>query len=193
MALEEMINVVEPDSTFRTGKAWAGVWTRDISYSIILSMAALQPLVAKYSLMRKVKNGRIIQDTGTGGAYPVSSDRIVWAVAAWEFYKVTGSEDWLKEAGMYANDFRYANGNGPINTSNKCAIRTLKSDNTFAGTVVLPQRGTDEWSDWGYTNTVQVKLEKGTHSISLSFEPANENMNGEVNQAMLDNMRITKL
>ena len=41
MALEEMERAVEPDSTFRTGKEWAGVWTRDISYSIILSMAYL--------------------------------------------------------------------------------------------------------------------------------------------------------
>ncbi|AKQ46615.1 glycogen debranching protein [Rufibacter radiotolerans] len=98
LALEEMVNAVEPDSTFRTGKEWAGVWTRDISYSIILSMAALQPRVAKYSLMRKVKNGRIVQDTGTGGAYPASSDRMVWAVAAWELYKVTGDQNWLKEA-----------------------------------------------------------------------------------------------
>ncbi|KAA3439889.1 Bacterial alpha-L-rhamnosidase [Rufibacter hautae] len=97
-ALEEMINAVEPDSTFRTGKEWAGVWTRDISYSIILSMAALQPRVAQYSLMRKVKNGRIVQDTGTGGAYPASSDRIVWAVAAWELYKVTGDQAWLRES-----------------------------------------------------------------------------------------------
>lgn len=88
MALEEMQKAIEPDSTFRTGKEWSGVWTRDISYSIILSMAYLQPKVAKYSLMRKVKNGRIIQDTGTGGAYPVSTDRMIWAVAAWELYKV---------------------------------------------------------------------------------------------------------
>lgn len=42
MSLEEMIKAVEPDSTFRTGKEWAGVWTRDISYSIILSMAYLR-------------------------------------------------------------------------------------------------------------------------------------------------------
>jgi len=98
LAIEEMINAVEPDSTFRTGKEWAGVWTRDISYSIILSMAYLQPKVAKYSLLRKVKNGRIIQDTGTGGAYPNSTDRIVWTVAAWELYKVTGDKDWLKQA-----------------------------------------------------------------------------------------------
>ena len=98
MALEEMEKAIEPDSTFRTGKEWAGVWTRDISYSIILSMAYLQPKVAQYSLMRKVKNGKIIQDTGTGGAYPVSTDRMIWAVAAWELYKATGDKDWLREA-----------------------------------------------------------------------------------------------
>ncbi|TPE43576.1 alpha-L-rhamnosidase-related protein [Pontibacter mangrovi] len=97
LALEEMINAVEPDSTFRTGKEWAGVWTRDISYSIILSMAQLQPQVSKYSLMRKVQNGKIIQDTGTGGAYPVSTDRMIWATAAWEVYKATGDKTWLRD------------------------------------------------------------------------------------------------
>lgn len=99
MSLEEMVNAVEPDSTFRTGKEWAGVWTRDISYSIILSMAYLQPRVAIYSLLRKVnKRKRIIQDTGTGGAYPASTDRIIWATAAWEVYKATGDKDWLQLA-----------------------------------------------------------------------------------------------
>ncbi|MBC5772754.1 glycogen debranching protein [Pontibacter sp. KCTC 32443] len=97
LALEEMINAVEPDSTFRTGKEWAGVWTRDISYSIILSMAQVQPKVSMYSLMRKVKDGRIVQDTGTGGAYPISTDRVIWAVAAWEVYKATGDEKWLRD------------------------------------------------------------------------------------------------
>jgi hypothetical protein len=98
LALEEMENAIEPDSTFRTGKEWAGVWTRDISYSIILSMGILQPKVAMISLKKKVKNGKIIQDTGTGGAYPISTDREIWAVAAWEVYKVTGDKDWLKYA-----------------------------------------------------------------------------------------------
>lgn len=99
LAMEEMINAIETDSTFRTGKEWAGVWTRDISYSIILSMAHLQPKVAKYSLLRKVnKKKKIIQDTGTGGAWPVSTDRMIWAVAAWELYKTTGDKDWLQQA-----------------------------------------------------------------------------------------------
>lgn len=98
LSTEEMIKAVEPDSTFRTGKEWAGVWTRDISYSILLSMAYLQPKVAMNSLLRKVKNNRIIQDTGTGGAYPVSTDRVIWAVAAWEVYKATGDKIWLQKA-----------------------------------------------------------------------------------------------
>ena len=97
LALEEARRAVEPDSTFRTGKEWAGVWTRDVSYSIILAQATLQPKVAMHSLLRKVSpEGRIIQDTGTGGAYPCSTDRVIWAVAAWEVYKVTGDEAWLR-------------------------------------------------------------------------------------------------
>lgn len=98
LALDEMINAIEPDSTLRTGKEWAGVWTRDVSYSIILAMAVLQPEVAKKSLRKKVQNDRIIQDTGTGGAWPVSTDRIIWATAAYEIYKVTGERDWLEYA-----------------------------------------------------------------------------------------------
>jgi len=97
LGLEEMINAVEPDTTLRTGKEWAGVWTRDVSYSILLSMAYMQPEASKISLIRKVTpTGRIVQDTGSGGAWPVSSDRMVWALAAYELYKVTGDRQWLE-------------------------------------------------------------------------------------------------
>ena len=98
MTLDELCQDIEADSTFRTGEKWGGVWTRDISYSIVLSLAMLEPKVAKISLMKKVKNGRIIQDTGTGGAWPVSSDRVVWGLAAWEIYQFTGDENWLKKS-----------------------------------------------------------------------------------------------
>ena len=97
MGLDEMVNAVEPDTTLRTGKEWAGVWTRDVSYSILLSMAYMQPEASKISLMKKVDSlGRIIQDTGSGGAWPVSTDREIWCVAAWEVYKVTGDRQWLE-------------------------------------------------------------------------------------------------
>lgn len=99
MGLDEMVNAVEPDTTLRTGKEWAGVWTRDVSYSIILSMAYMQPQAAMTSLRRKVNaQGVIVQDTGSGGAWPISSDRMVWGLAAWEIYKVTGSKEWLQYA-----------------------------------------------------------------------------------------------
>lgn len=97
MGLDEMVNAVEPDTTLRTGKEWAGVWTRDVSYSILLSMAYMQPEASMISLMKKVDPlGRVIQDTGSGGAWPVSTDREIWCVAAWEVYKVIGSREWLE-------------------------------------------------------------------------------------------------
>ncbi|MBK8698558.1 MAG: glycogen debranching protein [Saprospiraceae bacterium] len=97
LSTEEAIKNIEPDGTFRTGAKWGGVWTRDVSYSILLAFAYHEPEIAKNSLRRKVKRGRIIQDTGSGGAWPVSSDRTTWCLAAWEIYKVTGDRTWLDE------------------------------------------------------------------------------------------------
>lgn len=97
MGLDEMVNAVEPDTTLRTGREWPGVWTRDVSYSILLSMAYMKPEASRISLSKKVDRlGRIIQDTGSGGAWPVSTDRQIWAVAAYEVYLVTGDREWLK-------------------------------------------------------------------------------------------------
>lgn len=98
LSLEEVKLDIRSDSTFMAGKEWNGVWTRDISYSILLSLAAIEPEVSKNSLMRKVANQRIIQDTGTGGSWPVSTDRMTWALAAWEVYKVTGDREWLQQS-----------------------------------------------------------------------------------------------
>ena len=60
-------------------------------------MAYMQPEAAMTSLLCKVnKKGEIIQDTGTGGAWPCSTDREIWVGAAWELYKVTGDRQWLE-------------------------------------------------------------------------------------------------
>ena len=97
IGVDESINAVEPDGTLRTGLEWGGVWTRDVSYSIIHSMSYIQTEAARTSLMCKVNSkGEIIQDTGTGGAWPCSTDREIWVGAAWEIYKVTGDMEWLK-------------------------------------------------------------------------------------------------
>jgi hypothetical protein len=99
----------------------------------------------------------------------------------------------VDQPGVYAINFRYANGNGPVNTENKCAIRTLRVDQKFAGTVIFPQRGKEEWSNWGFSNAVQVTLTKGKHIITVSFSNANDNMNEIVNEAMLDYLQLLKL
>lgn len=98
MALDETQMLKESDGAFRTGAKWEGVWTRDISYSVVLAYALVEPEIAKTSLRRKVNRNRIIQDTGSGGAWPVSSDRTTWSLAAWEIYKTTGDRAWLEEA-----------------------------------------------------------------------------------------------
>lgn len=95
MSIDELIDDIRPDGTLRAGAAWDGVWTRDISYSIYLALAYIHPDAAIKSLRAKVKDNRIIQDTGTGGAWPVSTDRMVWSIAAWEIYKITGNKEWL--------------------------------------------------------------------------------------------------
>lgn len=95
--------------------------------------------------------------------------------------------------GDYSITFRYANGNGPVNTKNSCAVRTLCVDGEAVGTVVLPHRGEGNWNDWGMTNGRRVHLAKGQHLISLEFRPEDENMNISINHALVDYVRLTKL
>jgi glycogen debranching enzyme len=82
---------------FQTGEKWHYVWTRDVSYATHLGLAAMDPKRAAESLLFKtsrfadpglipedvsVLQRQVIQDTGTGGSWPVSTDRVSWAWAA---------------------------------------------------------------------------------------------------------------
>lgn len=100
LSLSEFAKDVSEEGTFDAGAQWPGAWTRDVSYSILLSLAAIDPQQAKATLLRKVKNDRIVQDTGTGGSWPVSTDRVCWAMAAWEIYLVTGERQWLQQSSV---------------------------------------------------------------------------------------------
>jgi hypothetical protein len=75
-----------------------------------------------------------------------------------------------------------------VNTDNKAAIRTLVVDGAAAGPVVMPQRGS--WDDLGYSSRVHVRLTPGPHKLELVFRPENENMNGEVNHALVEHLRM---
>jgi Bacterial alpha-L-rhamnosidase 6 hairpin glycosidase domain len=82
---------------FQTGEFWTYVWTRDLSYSTHLALAGFDPERAVHSLLFKTSTlkpsviggltNQIVQDTGSGGSYPVSSDRIVWILGASEVLK----------------------------------------------------------------------------------------------------------
>ena len=96
-------------------------------------------------------------------------------------------------AGEYTIAFRYANGNGPVNTENKAAIRSLYIDGKDAGTIVMPQRGVANWNDWGMTNSVRVSLAPGIHEAKIVFNPEDGNMNLDTNHAIIDCMVIEKV
>lgn len=94
--------------------------------------------------------------------------------------------------GEYLITFRYANGNGSVNTENKATIRTLSLDGTRLGVIVMPQRGVGQWCDWGYSTPLSARLDKGTHLLTLSFNPENENMNMKTNHALIDGVRLVR-
>jgi len=86
-----------PCACFETGVKWHYVWTRDLSYSVDLGLWRFDPMRAKASLLFKLSDVRALsvpapsdsvekrypmQDTGSGGSWPVSTDRIVWFLGA---------------------------------------------------------------------------------------------------------------
>nr|WP_315395109.1 esterase [uncultured Duganella sp.] len=93
-----------PCECFETGELWHYVWTRDLSYAASLGLGMLEPLRVRNSLAFKLSGYRdgvtpgahvaggadglqIIQDTGSGGSWPVSTDRVSWAFGADEALK----------------------------------------------------------------------------------------------------------
>ncbi|MCB9740626.1 MAG: hypothetical protein H6747_15285 [Deltaproteobacteria bacterium] len=96
-----------PCPCFETGEKWTFAWTRDSSYAIALGLSLHDPIRSRETLrflLRAPKQGgskRIIQDTGTGGSWPVSTDRVVWARAALAVSRVLPSAEsalWIEEA-----------------------------------------------------------------------------------------------
>ncbi len=80
---------------YQTGALWNWVWTRDIAYATELGLAWLDPDRAANSLLFKLSeekaggNLQIVQDTGTGGSWPVSTDRVAWVRGAMAVLRYT--------------------------------------------------------------------------------------------------------
>jgi len=97
-----------PCECFETGEKWHYVWTRDLSYAAALGLGMLDPQRARNSLMFKLSGYRgekpaaaagsadglqIVQDTGSGGSWPVSTDRVTWAFGAEETLKALPEQE----------------------------------------------------------------------------------------------------
>jgi len=80
-----------PCHCFETGLKWPYVWTRDLAYSIDLGLWRFDPARSRNGLQFKLSEVRVpsapqglypMQDTGSGGSWPISTDRVVWFLGA---------------------------------------------------------------------------------------------------------------
>lgn len=94
---------------FNTGTNWNYVWTRDTAMSVQYSLAWIYPKVSENCALEKVlgldtDHPVYQQDTGTGGSYPVSVDRIITALSIWEQYLTTGDLKLLEKYYEYSEN-----------------------------------------------------------------------------------------
>lgn len=102
LSLEEALKSIHTDSfgkVFYTGTAWQKVWTRDTALSNLYSLAWVFPEISYNCEREKIKTSAGVsvfeQDTGTGGSYPVSTDKIITMLSVWETYLADGDKEHL--------------------------------------------------------------------------------------------------
>lgn len=136
---------------FETGAKWHYVWTRDLSYSLDLGLHYLDPARAMNSLLFKTSKVRAeliargiedvevaLQDTGSGGSWPVSSDRVVWVLAASQLVPAADNEENPADALQQWQDKWY-----------QIAKQTLLQDRQYLYSTKLGiYRGETSFLDW---------------------------------------------
>lgn len=104
LTMEEVFKSINYDEAygdvFYTGTNWHKVWTRDTAISMQYILSWLFPDISTNCAKAKVvgKDGNLTfeEDTGTGGSYPVSTDRIIMMLAVWETYLADGNKETLE-------------------------------------------------------------------------------------------------
>ena len=144
-------------TAFYTGENWKKVWTRDTAMSCEFSLADILPNIALNCAKEKVVgekgNETFEEDTGSGGSYPVSTDKIITMLSVWEIYLSTGDKSVL--------EYFY-----PI------CKNTIKQDMNVAfdnksGLFKGETCGTD-WRDQTYPDWVSETKENGLQNIADS-------------------------
>ena len=131
LAAHELHENITPQGLLSAGAAWGRVWTRDIAYAAALGANLAAPAATRRSLAACISpDGTIRQDTGTGGSWPISTDRVAWALGAWAYYESTGDAEWL-------------------NLSIQALIRTLRQDAAVLSPAAAPLiPGETSFIDW---------------------------------------------
>ncbi|MBI2395059.1 MAG: hypothetical protein HYV09_36150 [Deltaproteobacteria bacterium] len=148
-----------PGGCFETGRLWTYVWTRDVAYSVHLALAGLDPTRARNSLEFKLSERRtggdlqIVQDTGTGGSYPISTDRVVWALGARELL------GWLEGAERTAfRDRAYDAIKNTIEHDRKVVFDDV--DGLYRGEQSFLDWREQTYPPWTATDTVHIGMSK---------------------------------
>lgn len=113
-----------PCHCFETGEKWPYVWTRDLSYSVDLGLWRIDPARSRNGLLFKLSGVRAkdvpqgpdskqlfpMQDTGSGGSWPISTDRVVWFLGAQHLLddKAFADKVWQALNDTLAQDHEYA-------------------------------------------------------------------------------------
>ncbi len=102
LTLEEALKSIFTENStqyFRTGTNWDKVWTRDTALSSLYSLSWVFPEISYNCEYKKVKSSGGVsvfeQDTGSGGSYPVSTDKIITMLSVWENYLADGNKEHL--------------------------------------------------------------------------------------------------
>lgn len=159
MALEEMLLDIRKDSTFMAGALWPQTWTRDAVYSIYFAYSWLLPEISRKTLEKQtLKNpSEALQDTGSGGSYPISTDRVVWSLAAWEYYLATGDREWLAEAYELLSNTAYKD----LHVAFDPEIRLFKGE-----TCSMDWR-THTYPNWFTNANIGESFSSGTNALHL--------------------------
>lgn len=158
MALEESLLDIRPqDGTFMAGALWPDTWTRDVVYSIYFSYSWILPEISRKTLEKQTLRNpsEALQDTGSGGSYPVSTDRVVWALAAWEYYLATGDRQWLEQT--------YE---GLSNTARKdIHVAYDRNVHLFKGETCSMDWRTHTYPNWFTNATIGESFSSGTNAL----------------------------
>ncbi len=144
---------------YETGRKWTYVWTRDAAYSVDLALALIDPIRSRNSLEFKLSerrvggNPEIVQDTGSGGSWPVSTDRVVWAMGAWELLKYLD--------GTERTQFREKAYEAIVNTiENDRTIIFDSRDRLYRGEQSFLDWREQTYASWTKEDTVHIGMSK---------------------------------